>query len=329
MSPGRVVARDTRAPWRVSRTPTSPPAGNLSSSCRPGIAAPAAPPEGPLETVSRQACRPSINTPGVQDGGSSEGTINGGAVGQAPARVPSDHQPFPNYGPLHAHLDLTLEQLAEALCNGPRGDVYVYVVETVDLRGRQFAQSGNSPNFQGGVVTLCACKHQMRSWAAFSRSGQPLWIAGVTRSGLVDGRRCRYLFYLMYVPLTHRFRSQAEMWESLPPETRQAKSAAFSPLGDIYEPLHEGLRGEAALAVENYRPPCSEHGHLRDGTWPEDINKRNRSGGRPHMLRGDPGHSFLWTRPAIRLNESLPLAREPGWYRSKDEFANDLVLEQR
>ena len=207
--------------------------------------------------------------------------------------------------------------------------MYVYVVETVDLRGRRFAQSGNSPNFQGGVVTLCACKHQMRSWAAFGRSGQPLWIAGVTRSGLVDGRRCRYLFYLMYVPLTHRFRSQAEMWESLPPETRQAKSAAFSPLGDIYEPLHEGLRGEAALAVENYRPPCSEHGHLREGTWPEDINKRYRYGGRPHMLRGDPDHSFLWTRPAIRLNESLPLPREPGWYGSKDEFANHLVLEQR
>jgi hypothetical protein len=278
--------------------------------------------------VSHQACRPAINTPGVRDVWSSEGTVNGGAVGQAPARVPSDHQPFPDYGPLHAHLDLTLEQLAEALRHGPSGDVYVYVVETVDLRGRRLAQSGNSPNFQGGVVTLCACKHQMRSWPAFGRSGHPVWIAGVTRSGLVDGRR-RYLFYLIYVPLTHRFRSQAEMWESLPPETRQAKSAAFSPLGDVYEPLHEGLRGEAALAVENYRPPCNEHGHLDSGTWPEDINKRYRYRGRPDMLRGDPDRSFLWTRPAIRLNESLPLPREPGWYGSNDEFVDHLVLEQR
>lgn len=167
----------------------------------------------------------------------------------------------------------------------------------------------------------------MRASAVFGRSGRPLRIAGITRSGLVDGRRCRHLFYLMYVPLTHRFRSQAEMWESLAPETRQAKSAAVSPLGDLYEPLREGLRGEAALAVENYRPPCSEHGHFREDTWHRDINERY--GGRPHMLKGDPDHSFLWTRPAIRLNESLPLPREPGWYGSKDEFANHLVREHR
>ena len=251
-----------------------PPARNVSSSCRPVIAAPAVPLEGPLETLSRQVCRPSINTPPVRQGCVVQGAVNRAVVGHAPARVPSDHQPFPDYGPLHAHLDLTLEQLAEALRKGPRGDVYVYVVRTVDLRGRRFAQCGNSPNFQGGVVTLCACKHKMRASPVFGRSGRPLWIAGITRSRLVDGRRCRHLFYLMYVPLTHRFRSQAEMWESLPPETRQAKSAAFSPLGDLYEPLREGLRGETALAVENYRPPCSEHGHFRDGTWHKDIDER-------------------------------------------------------
>ena len=153
-------------------------------------------------------------------------------------------------------------------------------------------------------------------------------IAGITRSGLVDGRRCRYLFYLMYVPVTNRFRSQTEMWESLPPETRQAKSAADSPLGDLYEPLRDGLRGEAALAVENYQPPCSEHGHFREDTWHKDINERYRSGG-PYMLKGDPDHSFLWTRPAIRLNETLPLPREPGWYGSKDQFAKHLVREHR
>jgi hypothetical protein len=292
------------------------------------IADPAVPPTAPLETVSRQACRPSLNMPAVRDAGSPEGTVNGGPVGRAPARVPSDHQPFPDYGPLHEHLDLRLDQLAEALRNGPPGDVYVYVVDTVELARRRFAQGGNSPNFQGGVVTLCACKHMMRAREVFGRSGRPLWIAGITRSGLVDRRRRRYLFSLMYVPLTHRFESQAEMWESLAPETREAKSAAFSPLGDLYEPLREGLRGEAALAVENYRPPCSEHGHFRNGTWPKDINERyhRRS---PHMLKGDPNHSFLWTRPALRLNESLPLRREPGWYGSKDEFANHLVHEHR
>jgi hypothetical protein len=298
----------------------------MSSSCRPVIPAPLV----PLETASRQACRASINAPGVRDAGSSEGTVNGGAVGQAPARVPPDHQPVPEYGPLHEHLDLTLEQLAEALRNGPPGDVYVYVVATVKLRGRRFAQGGNSPNFQGGVVTLCACKHMMRARADFGRSGRPLWIAGITPPGLVDRLRCRYLFSLMHVPLTHRFGSQAEMWESLAPETRQAKSAAFSPVGDLYEPMREGLRGEAARAVENYRPPCSEHGHFREGTWRKDINVRYH-GRFPHMLKGDPDHSFLWTRPALRLNESLShrLPREPGSYGSKDQFASHLVHEHR
>src|SRR5436309_1447551 len=171
------------------------------ASCRRARSRSLAPvaPEGPLDTTSRQVCRPSVNTPPVWDGGSCAGTVNAVAVGHEPARVPSDRQPFPDSGQLHAQLDLTLEQLAGALRTAPRGDVYVYVVRTVDLRGLRFAQCGNSPNFQGDVVTLCACKHQMRAWPVFGRSGRPLWVAGITRSGLVDGRRCRYLFYLMYV----------------------------------------------------------------------------------------------------------------------------------
>lgn len=223
--------------------------------------------------MGRESCRPSIRTPPVRSGGSSVGTVNGEPVAHAPARVVSDHQPFPEYGPLHAHLDFTLEQLVGALREGPRGDVYVYVVRTVDLRGRLFAQCGNSPNFQGGVVTLCACKHKMRSSPVFGRSGRPLWIAGITRPGLVDGRRCRHLFYLMYLPTTHRFASQAEMWESLPPETCQAKSAAFSPLGDLLRaaarraPGRSRARGrELSAVLHRARPFLRRHvaeGHQR------------------------------------------------------------------
>ena len=203
--------------------------------------------------------------------------------------------------------------------------MYVYVVATVEWRDGQFVQSGNSPNFQGGLITLCVCKHFMRTDPTF-RNRVPVWVAGITSSGKVDGRRCRHLFYLMFVPPDSHFGSQAEMWESLPRATREAKSASRSPVGDFYEPLSEGLRGKATFLVENYRPPCDRHGHLAGNTWCKDIDS-NYGGrrGRPDLLKGDPRYSYLWTLPSIRLEElAVRLPGNPHGYRSTKEFLDDL-----
>jgi Nucleotide modification associated domain 3 len=192
--------------------------------------------------------------------------------------------------------------------------VYPYVVASVERRpDGGFAQFGTSPNFQGGVITLCACKHHMRSGARF-RDPSGVWVAGISGAG-VGGTSGRHLVYLMLVEL--RADSQAEMWERLEPDTREAKSASRHPLGDLYEPLRPVLAGDARYRVHHYRPPCIGHVHAA-GSWYSDIDIKYGSR-RPVLLAGDPAQSWLWSRPAIRAGMSRHRAgfRGPRQHRTR------------
>ena len=197
--------------------------------------------------------------------------------------------------------DLTLDELQSVLRIAPSGAVYPYVVATVEAQpDGTLAHHGSGPNLQGGLITLCTCKHHMRSYGTI-RSGTSVWIAGVTPAGTVRARS-RHLFYLMRVGV--RAASHAEMWRLLPEEARLAKSATSHVLGDVIEPLDDELRGPAAWDHENYVPPTPGHSH--DGgtppAWHRDIEV-NFNGRRPALLVGDPEFSFVWNRPLIRLRE--------------------------
>jgi hypothetical protein len=182
-----------------------------------------------------------------------------------------------------------------------------------------FAQYGNSPNFQGGVITLCACKHRMRT-AAHLRNDADVWVAGITSSGLPSVHGRRYLFYLMLIH--QRADSQAEMWERLPREARQAKSASKHRLGDVYEPRRAGLSGDGRFMVDNYRQPCKEHVHRDGNHWHLDVNYPGNR--RPVLLTGDPERSYLWTRPSIWLEERHPLPRNPRASATPQHFVDRL-----
>ena len=97
-------------------------------------------------------------------------------------------QPFPEVGQLADNSNLPLPLLARRI-KGVQGRACSYVVRSVKLDRSTlcFEQHGSAPNFQGGVLTLCTCKQQMRSsQSADERSN--VWIAGFTSRTIHEGR---------------------------------------------------------------------------------------------------------------------------------------------
>lgn len=103
------------------------------------------------------------------------------------------------------------------------------------LDGDNLIQTGTGPNFQGGYITLCTCKHRMRA-SLPRKEWEGKWVADLT-SVKCGGKH--WLFYLAKVK--EAYESQSELWysHSLPEDRRQAKSARCPRLGDLYEPKSE------------------------------------------------------------------------------------------
>lgn len=114
------------------------------------------------------------------------------------------HQPFPTTGALCRHLDLSRARLAQMI-EGGSDAVYAYIMSSVVLEGGNLLQTGTGPNFQGDYITLCTCKHRMRTGLP---AGQwpGMWVAGLT-SVECGGRH--WLFYLGKVE--DAYESQSEL----------------------------------------------------------------------------------------------------------------------
>jgi hypothetical protein len=232
------------------------------------------------------------------------------------------YQPFPTTGVLFQHLDLNKSQLA-GLTGGESDAVYAYIMSSVVLDGDTLRQKGTGPNFQGGYITLCTCKHRMRT-SLPSDEWPNKWVAGFT-SVRCGGRHC--LFYLAQVKNAHE--SQAELWysDALPKRTRREKSASYSKLGDLYEPKPE-LDSMTRFDPGHYHPPIAghrHHTHACDNGWRIDIDysrkrlklKAKRAAS---LLVGDPRFSFLWSKPLLYVSGSW----RQTIYGTLDEFFQDL-----
>lgn len=232
------------------------------------------------------------------------------------------HQSFPTTGVLSRHLDLGKASLAESI-EDRSAAAYAYIMSSVVLEGDELQQTGTGPNFLGGYITLCTCKHRMRISLA-ADEWRDKWLAGFT-SVKCGGRH--WLFYLAKVQ--DACESQSELWysDALPPEARRAKSARYSRLGDLYEPKRE-LDSVTRFDFSHYHPPISHHSHHThpsDNSWRIDIdynckNLKLKAKRPPSLLVGDPQFSFLWRK---RL-----LYASGNWrhtiYASLDEFLRDL-----
>ena len=198
------------------------------------------------------------------------------------------HQPFPTTGILAENMNLSLTAL-QGVLQGQFGSVYGYIVDTIEYAGGVFVQHGSGPNFQGGVITLCTCKHQMRGGLGVS-SWPGKWVAGFTGVREVPSSGLNYLVYLMRV--AHAYPSHRDLWKNLSSAVREAKAADLDRLGDLYRP---GTPDGDPFDPGSYTPPRSDHSHCNNG-WRDDIDSVYY-GRRPPLLVGDARFSFLWNRP--------------------------------
>jgi hypothetical protein len=234
------------------------------------------------------------------------------------------YQQFPTTGPLLRNLDRTKKELKQ-LVGGESDAVYAYIMSSVQLEGHEFRQIGCGPNFEGRRITLCTCKHRMRT-SLTSDQWRGKWIAGFTS---VECGGHHWLFY--FARVMEAFESQAELWFSglLPAEAQRTKSTRASKFGDLYEP--KGRLGiETRFDPSHYYPPMDGHNHRNfrhKNTWLIDIDYyRKRLKCKPKqkhpacLLLCDPNFSFIWRHPLLYV--------DGRWrhriYGSLDDFFEDL-----
>ena len=205
-------------------------------------------------------------------------------------------QSFPSGG---QRVDKSLGEL-KSLFQNSQDKAYSYIVRTVKLNHERkgFEQHGSAPNFQGDVLTLCTCKHQMRSRLSVEQWQANVWIVGFTSRTIHDGKH--WLFYLAKVESAHE--SQSDLWNYLPANIRKHKTARRHYLGDLFEPKTPKLTGDERFSPSNYEVP--EHHvhrkHPEHHTWEKDINYQHAAtSSRPPLLMANPCHTFLWKKPMI------------------------------
>jgi hypothetical protein len=222
-------------------------------------------------------------------------------AGCLPARDTQTVQPFPTGGRLGANLGLPLPLLT-ARIGKDEGRAYSYIVRSVkwDHGPETFAQHGSAPNFQGGVLTLCTCKHRMRASQA-AEDWRGVWLAGVTCRTLHGGKH--WLFYLAQVEAAYR--SHADLWNGVGAGTRNAKAAHLHFLGEVFRPRTPPPTGGARFSPPRYvAPPLHSHRWLgEDGwhdDWHNDISHRlAHKYGHPPLLVAYPQRTFLWNEPMV------------------------------
>ena len=123
------------------------------------------------------------------------------------------HQAIPRSGRLARNLNLSPGVLSERIAPLRQDTVYCYIVDTAEQPDDRLCQTGSGPNFQGDLITLASCKHQMRTYMS-AESWKGVWIAGFTRRELKNR-----LFYLMRV--TAAYASHRELWYPIPFRKRQ------------------------------------------------------------------------------------------------------------
>jgi hypothetical protein len=239
----------------------------------------------------------------------------------------SEYQLFPVSGSLAKNSNLCLNRLKRAVSQGV-ATVYCYVIETVKNNNGYFRQKGCGPNWQGGLITLCTCKHYMRTFKN-SEDWKGIWIAGFTSindgsSGKDGSNRKNALVYLMKVK--DAFESHHDLWYALSVKARMAKDAnkKGNIHGDVFHPKGK-LKDSDKYAYSLYRDPCDLHDHSEKNGWHKDVKYfSNHTRRHASLLVGDKNNSFLWTQPLIGAKEMLHIGQKKM---SLDKLFNSFLCE--
>jgi len=228
----------------------------------------------------------------------------------------SDFQPFPQTGRLAQNLNLSLDDLCLKIGElSQLATVYSYIVATVKNPEGHFIQTGSAPNFQGDVISLCTCKHYMRTFRTIDEWCDNIWIAGFTGTGAGKGKNV--LIYLTKVGSA--FECYYDLWfsDKLSEAAKKFKLAHKNKFGDVFQPQielrdkffdHRNKFGDDfQFQPQNYFPPVHNHVHANPNDWHKDINYlKGASGRKAALLMGDTQYSFLWNEPRLFYSHKLP-----------------------
>lgn len=224
-----------------------------------------------------------------------------------------DVQPFPRSGILAKNANLPLPILTSRV-QKVQDRVYSYVVATVRLNHESlcFEQTGSAPNFQGDVLSLCTCKHQMRSRLSAEQWKDNVWIAGFTSRTIHADKH--WLFYLAKVQSAHD--SHSDLWNSVHADYRKEKAAHLHYFGDLFKPTTPTPTGESRFSASRYLMP-SVHAHRQypgNERWKNDINyQHNVTSHRAPLLVADPRLTFLWEEPMIYFSRKKHCRDYHAW----------------
>lgn len=215
--------------------------------------------------------------------------------------------------------DLSIEELRRKIAQvgASDEDVYAYVVRSVRPVNGKYVQRGSAPNFQGGLITLCTCKHGMRATLTSEQWQRGVWVAGLTSWDQAFGKQ-QSLVYFMRVG--EAYASQAELVQALHQSGRRevvdAKDSTRHGLGDLMIPASDVVAGNDRYLPAAYLPPMVGHSHrstAEDTGWEDDVNYVGAGGGQSVMLVGDRNFSFVWTRPLVRRRRPGPTRPYRKW----------------
>ena len=239
-----------------------------------------------------------------------------------------DHQPFPSKRDWSHRLNRTRKDL-DRLQKSHVEPVYSYVISSVgrEKDGDAFIQEGCGPNFQGGLLTLCTCKHRMRTYPKITNPNSGVWIAGFTGVN-VHGKK-NWLFYLMRIREKEVFESHYDLWNFDSRDwkrIRKEKSSREHRLGDLFQPKRNIRKRDSKLRFqpESYYPPCWCHVHAnhekkRKPPWHKDICYERKKGRRKAvLLLGEKKSSFLWSGPKICFADGRHPRGEKHWPKLQD-----------
>ena len=243
---------------------------------------------------------------------------------ECPSVKNKNFQQYPTTGLLHNNLNKSSEELIKILESYIESEdlLYYYIVDTLDYIEGQILQKGSAPNFQGGIISLCTCKHWMRTFSNI-RNNENVWILGLTGKNLIKKNGGNYLYYLMKVE--KKYESHLNAWQNLPEKVKKSKNSAETKFGDIFEPKNNLIEKFDPLS---YKSPSKEHPHNRKDkkqnyVWYKDVKQYYN---KPFVLLfGDPRYSFIWTKSRIIWSSNSSLTQGQGKITLR-EFLNKLKL---
>lgn len=188
-----------------------------------------------------------------------------------------------------------------------KNHVYYYIIKSVGYRDNKLVETGCAPNFQGKIVTLCTCKHYMRTYNSIQEG---CWIAGFTSIDAMPNKRGNFLYYLAQVKKIYA--SHFGLWTSnvLIKKAKGKKNTRKNPFGDLYEPNRLNLIDKQKFDPFNYYSPCEDHRHANGMDWHLDIIKRYKIRNSVEkriskLLVFDPKYSYVWTKPQYKLKKQF------------------------